>query len=98
MSSVWIKINQIRKNKFVRLGIPFFVLVLGGSFYLEQFSKLRYKYGTQVNTLDHEQLKKEGLQLAERNEITLEAQYEKIKDLDIDNWEQIRGPRPWENN
>lgn len=42
MSSVWIKINQIRKNKFVRLGIPFFVLVLGGSFYLEQFSKLRY--------------------------------------------------------
>lgn len=58
----------------------------------------RYKYGTQVNTLDHEQLKKEGLQLAERNEITLEAQYEKIKDLDIDNWEQIRGPRPWENN
>lgn len=31
-------------------------------------------------------------------EVTLESEYEKIKDLDIDNWEQIRGPRPWEEN
>lgn len=29
-------------------------------------------------------------------EITLESVYEKIKDMDIDNWEQVRGPRPWE--
>lgn len=31
-------------------------------------------------------------------EVTLESEYEKIKQLDIDNWEQIRGPRPWEEN
>lgn len=30
-------------------------------------------------------------------EITLESEYEKIKEtLDIENWEQVRGPRPWE--
>lgn len=29
-------------------------------------------------------------------EITLETEYEKLKELDIDNWEQKRGPRPWE--
>lgn len=29
-------------------------------------------------------------------EITLEGEYEKIKEMDIDNWEQKRGPRPWE--
>lgn len=32
------------------------------------------------------------------SEISLEKEYEKLKDLDIDNWEQIRGPRPWEEN
>lgn len=29
-------------------------------------------------------------------EITLESEYEKIKDMDIEHWEQKRGPRPWE--
>lgn len=28
-------------------------------------------------------------------EITLESEYEKLKAMDIDNWEQVRGPRPW---
>lgn len=31
-------------------------------------------------------------------EVTLETEYEKVKTLDIDNWEPIRGPRPWEEN
>lgn len=29
-------------------------------------------------------------------EVTLESEYEKIKDLDLTNWENVRGPRPWE--
>lgn len=29
-------------------------------------------------------------------EVTLETEFEKIKKLDIDNWDQKRGPRPWE--
>lgn len=29
-------------------------------------------------------------------EITLESEYEKIKEMDIEHWEQKRGPRPWE--
>lgn len=31
-------------------------------------------------------------------EITLESEYEKMKEMDIDSWEQVRGPRPWEEN
>lgn len=31
------------------------------------------------------------------DEITLESEYEKVKEtLDIEHWEQVRGPRPWE--
>lgn len=31
-------------------------------------------------------------------EVTLETEYEKIQKLDLDNWTQVRGPRPWEEN
>lgn len=32
------------------------------------------------------------------DQITLEEEYEKVKRMDIDNWEQKRGPRPWEES
>lgn len=31
-----------------------------------------------------------------KQDVTLEEVYEKVKNMDIDNWEQVRGPRPWE--
>ncbi|EDL81418.1 rCG20872, isoform CRA_c [Rattus norvegicus] len=31
------------------------------------------------------------------NKITLESEYEKIKDSTFENWKNIRGPRPWED-
>lgn len=30
-------------------------------------------------------------------EVTLETAYDDIQKLDIDNWENKRGPRPWED-
>ena len=29
---------------------------------------------------------------------TLESEFEKMKKIDIDNWVNIRGPRPWEDS
>lgn len=31
-------------------------------------------------------------------EVTLESEYEKIKETDIDNWKQVRIPRPYDEN
>ncbi|NP_001189478.1 SYNJ2BP-COX16 protein isoform 3 [Homo sapiens] len=31
------------------------------------------------------------------NKISLESEYEKIKDSKFDDWKNIRGPRPWED-
>ncbi|CAO2586792.1 Cytochrome c oxidase assembly protein COX16 homolog, mitochondrial [Lemmus lemmus] len=31
------------------------------------------------------------------NKITLESEYEKIKDSTFEDWKNIRGPRPWED-
>lgn len=30
-------------------------------------------------------------------EVTLETEYEKIKQIDIEHWDNVRGPRPWED-
>lgn len=46
--------------------------------------------------VSREEAKKMGLH--KDKDVTLETVYEDIQKLDIDNWENKRGPRPWEMN
>lgn len=39
-----------------------------------------------------------GITMKSNKEVTLESEFEKVKKMDIDNWEQVRGPRPWEED
>lgn len=39
----------------------------------------------------------EKMGLHKERKVTLENVYEDIQKLDIDNWENKRGPRPWED-
>lgn len=39
-----------------------------------------------------------GVNMKKPEDVTIESEFEKIKKLDIENWENIRGPRPWEEN
>lgn len=57
----------------------------------------RYKY-RKVSQASEKDLEEMGINMKRSNEeITLETEYEKVKEtLDIENWEQVRGPRPWE--
>lgn len=41
-------------------------------------------------------MKKYGVSMKSPKDVTIESEYEKIKSFDIDNWENKRGPRPWE--
>ncbi|KAJ9574797.1 hypothetical protein L9F63_008022 [Diploptera punctata] len=45
-----------------------------------------------------EMAEKYGVKMRKPGEVTLEGEYEKMKELDIDNWSNIRGPRPWEED
>lgn len=92
------RLLKILNNKTIKVGLPLLVLVLGGSFYLEQFSQLRYKFGKKTSAIDRDELEKIGIKLKKPEEVTLEAEYEKLKSVNIDNWEQKRIPRPWEEN
>lgn len=89
------KFNYYSKRKSFRYGVPFFLFMIGGSFGLREFTKLRYQFSKKT-TIKPEELEERGINMKKPGEVTLETEYEKIKTLDIDNWEPIRGPRPWE--
>lgn len=66
------------------------LLVVGGSFGLREFSQIRYD-AVKIKVDPELEKKLKG------NKITLESEYEKIKDSTFEDWKNIRGPRPWED-
>lgn len=90
-----INYKAISNSTLFKYGLPFFIVVVGGSFALKGFTSLRYEY-SQIQKIDPAELEKVGIKMKKREEVTLEKEYEKLQKLNIDNWEQVRGPRPWE--
>lgn len=45
-----------------------------------------------------EDVEKYGIKMKKSDEVTLETEYAKIKSLDIEDWDNQRGPRPWEES
>ncbi|XP_055306288.1 cytochrome c oxidase assembly protein COX16 homolog, mitochondrial [Sitodiplosis mosellana] len=84
---------QFGKNHLLSYGLPFISVVVLGPFLLRYFGEVRYKY-RKVKQVPEEELKSMGFKPTEQ--ITLEDEYKKVKEMDIENWEQKRGPRPWE--
>ncbi|XP_013776558.1 cytochrome c oxidase assembly protein COX16 homolog, mitochondrial-like [Limulus polyphemus] len=95
MGDLIYKLKAVSERKFFKYGIPFLILIVGGSFGLKYFAMLRYQY-RKNNLLSAEEVEKYGIKMKKKGEVTLETEYEKIKEMDISNWENIRGPRPWE--
>jgi len=89
------KFQYYSQRKIIKYGLPFLVMMLGGSFALKEFTQLRYQFAKKV-TINPKEMNDIGIKMKEYGEVTLETEYEKIKLIDIDNWENVRGPRPWE--
>ncbi|XP_030904936.1 cytochrome c oxidase assembly protein COX16 homolog, mitochondrial isoform X1 [Melopsittacus undulatus] len=67
--------------------------LIGGSFGLREFAQIRYdvhKLHGKVDPALKEKLK--------QNTVTLESEYEKLNKTDLNNWENIRGPRLGEDS
>ncbi|CAK9800605.1 Cytochrome c oxidase assembly protein COX16 homolog, mitochondrial [Anthophora plagiata] len=86
--------KRFYETTFFRHLLPFMVLVIGSSFFIEQFTKIRYKYRVVESSEFKKDLEKKGIQM--KKPVTLEEEYEQIKKVNIDNWENVRIPRPWE--
>ncbi|XP_063233372.1 cytochrome c oxidase assembly protein COX16 homolog, mitochondrial [Bacillus rossius redtenbacheri] len=96
--TMWKSLIQLSESNFFRYGLPFIVFVVGGSFGLKEFAQLRYDYSKREKIDPDELREKYGIQMKKRGEVTLESEYEKLKQLDIDNWSNIRISRPWEES
>ncbi|KAM9294248.1 cytochrome c oxidase assembly protein COX16 homolog, mitochondrial [Gastrophryne carolinensis] len=84
-----------KNNPTLRYGVPMMLLVVGGSFGLREFAQIRYDVHSLKNTVDPAVA---NMIKNRDKEVTLESEYEKIKDNRFDEWNNIRGPRPWEDS
>ena len=90
-------VKKFTKGRFFRFGLPFITLVVGGSFLLKEFASVRYTTRKSVMKTPEEIEKETGVK-ARKEKVSLESIYEDVKKTDLDNWENIRGPRPWEDS
>lgn len=86
--------------KFVRVGLPFFAIVLGSAYGLHFFQQVRFDFRKIKQEDDNlellrSDLTKSGLRL--REGVTVESVYKEVAELDTDSWENIRGPRDTED-
>ncbi|XP_051813424.1 cytochrome c oxidase assembly protein COX16 homolog, mitochondrial [Acanthochromis polyacanthus] len=88
-------LRTLQKNKTVKYGIPMLLLVVGGSFGLREFTQIRYDAQKLKRKMDPALEAKVNMQ---RQSVILEEEYEKLKELNLDEWKNIRGPRPWEDS
>ncbi|KAL6742897.1 hypothetical protein Aduo_015994 [Ancylostoma duodenale] len=90
-----------RNLRFIRVGLPFFSIVLGGAYGLHYFQQVRLdfrKLKQQDANLEHlkSDLEKSGVRL--RKNVTVDSVYKEVANLDTEHWENIRGPRESEDN
>jgi len=97
---------RISNNKHFKNGLPFFLFIFGGGYALREFRSVRYD--SELNPHAKKLIKPEeafgdianktgGKIQLKPSKATLEEDldtlYEKV---DLENWENKRGPRPWE--
>jgi len=93
--------QEIRMSgkQFLKKGAPFIVLAFGSWIGLQQFAKIRY-FASKKKMLTDDDLETYGIRHKKSYEkLSPEDQVEIVqKELaENDGWENIRGPRPWED-
>lgn len=88
-------LRRVTRNKSIRYGLPFISLLVVGSFGLSEFSSIVISKREEKNRMLSTEEARAFLNPDKKFDI--EKEYEKtMEKLDIDHWENKRGPRPWE--
>jgi len=92
-------LQNMFKSKFVSQAAPAFA-ILGASYYgMTFFTTTMVEHrSARKNLMSYEEAEQKfGVSLAPKEENTAEHFYEnEVKKLALDDWENVRGPRPWE--
>ncbi|XP_054017549.1 cytochrome c oxidase assembly protein COX16 homolog, mitochondrial [Dryobates pubescens] len=87
------RLRKLWRGRTMTFGVPLLLYLVGGSFGLREFAQIRYdvhKLHGKVDPALKEKLK--------QNTVTLESEYEKLEKSNLDNWQNIRGPRLGEDS
>jgi len=99
IATQWKRLNE---NRHFKYGAPFMLLVVGSPFVLKPLMSVRYEYRNQKLFTPEQQeefnARHKNIKLRDPSEITLEKIYEQKVENTPDDYENIRGPRPWEDN
>uniref|UniRef100_A0A8C5F3K7 Cytochrome c oxidase assembly protein COX16 homolog, mitochondrial n=2 Tax=Gadus morhua TaxID=8049 RepID=A0A8C5F3K7_GADMO len=87
--------KALQKNKTVRYGVPMMLLIVGGSFGLREFTQIRYDVQKIKRKMDPSL---EAHVNTKRQAGLLQEEYQKLQEVKLDEWRNIRGPRPWEDS
>ena len=91
-----------KNNNFFKKLVPFTFLTVGAFYGMYEFRKLDYQFPKGKAYIYREDLKRFGIEEKDyqaKTAISIEEEYEKMmKTMDINNWENVRGPRPYEDN
>ena len=91
-------LKSIINNKHFRYGAPFFISLIGGVFCLKQYAQLRYDIHNERHVVTKTKAIEQML-LDPKKQVTIEEVYEEYtQNVDLDKWQNIRGPRPWEDD
>jgi len=94
-------LKKLGKNRHFTYGVPFVLFVVGAPLVLKDLMSWRYEYRNQRLWTPEEEAKLQAarVQLKPPEERTVEAIYEehmKKEGSKLDDYQMIRGPRPWE--
>ena len=88
--------TKLRRSKFLRFGLPFVSLLVLGSYGLSEFTSIVVKKREEKNRM---LTAEEMLSFQKTTTVNVEEEYKRTNEkLDIEHWENKRGPRPWEQN
>nr|XP_057913191.1 cytochrome c oxidase assembly protein COX16 homolog, mitochondrial [Doryrhamphus excisus] len=88
-------LKALQKNRTLKYGVPMLLLVVGGSFGLREFTQIRYDAQKIKRKLDPSLEARVDVQ---KQSVILEQEYQKMETANLDEWKNIRGPRPWEDS
>lgn len=92
----------MRSNQFLKHLGPFAFLTIGSFYTMYEFRQIDAKFPKGKANIYREDLEKLGVDKKDyqsKTTASLEEEYENMmKVIDINNWENIRGPRPYEDN
>jgi len=96
MASTYQRLSvYLKRSKFFLFGVPMISFVVLGSFGLAEFTSIKVKRRDEKNRM---LTAEETLSFRKKvTKVDVEEEFEKLqRELDIEVWENKRGPRPWE--